>query len=92
VEVTAGAMKQSAEVRANSSFESASDPRIHFGLGGATRVDSITVRWPSGSVDQVASQETDQELVIEEGAGIVGRRGPGATKRGAAKTAEEPIR
>jgi hypothetical protein len=92
VEVTAGAMKQSAEVRANSSFESASDPRIHFGLGGATRVDSITVRWPSGSVDQIASQETDQELVIEEGAGVVGRRRPEATKQGAANTAEEPIR
>jgi len=91
VEVTAGAMKQSAEVRANSSFESASDPRVHFGLGAATRVDSITVRWPSGSVDQIASQETDQELVIEEGAGVVGRRRPEATKQGAANTAEEPI-
>ena len=93
VEVTAGGVKQSAEVRANSSFESTSDPRLHFGLGAATQVDSITVRWPSGSVDQIARQEADQELVIEEGAGVVVRRGPeAARKRAAGKGAERPVR
>jgi len=71
VEVKAGSLNQSAEVRANSSFESASDPRLHFGLGAAARVDSITVRWPSGTVDNIGSQAADQELVIEEGNGAV---------------------
>jgi len=71
VEVRAGNLKQSAEVRANRSFESASDPRLHFGLGAATRVDSITVRWPSGEVDNIGSQAADRELVIEEGNGVV---------------------
>ncbi len=71
VEVVAGNLKQSAEVRANSSFESASDPRLHFGLGAATRVDSIVVRWPSGKVDSIGTQAADQELLIEEGRGIV---------------------
>ena len=71
VEVKAGNLKQSAEVRANSSFESASDPRLHFGLGTATRVDSITVRWPSGKVETIGSQNVDQELVIEEGNGVI---------------------
>jgi enediyne biosynthesis protein E4 len=73
VEVKAGGLKQSAEVRANSSFESASDPRLHFGLGGTTRVDSITVRWPSGTVDNIRGEAADQELVIEEGSGVVSR-------------------
>jgi hypothetical protein len=71
VEVKAGSLLQSAEVRANSSFESASDPRLHFGLGTAARVDSITVRWPSGTVDKIGSQASDQELCIEEGKGLV---------------------
>jgi hypothetical protein len=71
VEVKAGNLKQSAEVRANSSFESASDSRLHFGLGAASRVDSISVRWPSGRVDNIASQAVDQELLIEEGNGLV---------------------
>jgi len=79
VEVKAGSLNQSAEVRANSSFESASDPRLHFGLGAATRVDAITVRWPSGTVDNIGSQAPDQELVIEEGNGAVIR--PGQPKR-----------
>ena len=93
VEVTAGGLKQSAEVRANSSFESASDPRLHFGLGAATQVDSIIVRWPSGSVDQIGKQAADQELVIEEGNGVVGRRGPEAAgKRAAGKRAQRPVR
>jgi len=70
VEVKAGSLNQSAEVRANSSFESASDPRLHFGLSAATRVDSVTVRWPSGRVDHVAGAAVDQELVIEEGNGV----------------------
>ncbi len=73
VEVKAGALVQTQEVRANSSFESASDPRPHFGLGQATRVDSITVHWPSGKVDTVGAEAADQHLVIEEGKGVVGR-------------------
>jgi len=44
VEVKAGGLTQVEEVRANSSFESASDPRLHFGLGSARLVDSIVVR------------------------------------------------
>src|SRR5262249_27410355 len=74
VEIKAGGLTQTAEVRANSSFESVSDPRLHFGLGNATTVDSITVRWPSGKVDTVAAQAADRALVIEEGRGLANLR------------------
>jgi hypothetical protein len=73
VEVKAGPLSQSQEVRANSSFESASDPRLHFGLGPAAKVDAITLHWPSGVIDTVKSEAVDQELVIEEGKGVIGR-------------------
>jgi len=73
VEVKSANLTQSAEVRANASFESASDTRLHFGLGQATRVDSITIRWPSGTVDRIGAENADQELVVEEGKGIVRR-------------------
>jgi len=76
VEVKAGGLTQMAEVRANSSFESASDPRLHFGLGAATRVDSITIRWPSGKVETLGPQSVDQELVVREGSGATGSPGP----------------
>jgi hypothetical protein len=73
VEVKAGKLSQRMEARTNSSFESASDPRLHFGLGLATSVDSVSIRWPSGKTEQVGPEAADQELVIEEGRGITDR-------------------
>src|SRR5712691_1584663 len=57
------------EVRANNSYLSASDARLHFGLGSATRVDQVVIRWPSGVVEKLASLPVDWETVIREGAG-----------------------
>lgn len=71
VEVKAGNLTQSAEVRANAGFESASDSRLHFGLGAATQVDSVTIRWPSGTVDRLGRLNVDQGIVVEEGKGLV---------------------
>ena len=67
IEVTADGVTRYAEIRAGSSFESSTDPRAHFGLGAAAKVDSIVVRWPSGRVDHLGPQGVDQELVIREG-------------------------
>lgn len=71
VQVKSGNLTQSAEVRANSSFASASDSRLHFGLGPAARIDSITIRWPSGTVDRLGAQQVDEEILVKEGQGIV---------------------
>ncbi len=80
MQIKAGGLTQTAEVRANSSFESASDPRLHFGLGTAEWVDEITVRWPSGTVDKIGRESAGQELVIKEGNGVVSRFGPTVSK------------
>jgi enediyne biosynthesis protein E4 len=71
IEIKADSLTQSLEVRANSSFESASDPRLHFGLGTPARVDSILVRWPSGRLDKAKPVTVDQEILIREGQGVV---------------------
>jgi hypothetical protein len=73
VEVKAGGLTQLEEARANSSFESASDPRLHFGLGASARVDAITIRWPSGKTETISNESADQELVVEEGRGVTAR-------------------
>jgi hypothetical protein len=70
VELSSGGRTQYSEARSNSSFESASDPRLHFGLASNPRVDSIVVHWPSGKTDTLGPQAADQQLVIEEGKGI----------------------
>jgi len=85
VEISAGGVAQEAEVRANCSYLSASDARVHFGLGEAAKVDSIIVRWPSGTVDTVRNEAADQDLVMREGAGVV-QRVPAPKPSGRAKS------
>ena len=73
LELTADGSTRYAEVRAGSSFESSSDPRIHFGFGAATKVDSIVIHWPSGQVDKLGPEAVDRELVVQEGSGVIQR-------------------
>ncbi len=74
IELTAEGSTRYAEVRAGSSFESSSDPRTFFGLGAATKVEAIVIRWPSGQVDKLGPEAADQELVVREGSGVIERR------------------
>jgi hypothetical protein len=80
IELTAEGASRYAEVRAGSSFESSSDPRVHFGLGAAPRVDAIVIRWPSGQVDKLGPEAADRLLVVQEGRGIIERRAAEAPK------------
>ena len=50
------------------SYQSSSDPRLHFGVGGAERIDALEVAWPSGRVDRYGSLETNAAYWIREGA------------------------
>jgi enediyne biosynthesis protein E4 len=61
-------------VKGGGSYLSASDPRILFGLGRATKVDGLTVRWPSGKLQKWdgTSLGVDRYLVLREGENSVG--------------------
>jgi enediyne biosynthesis protein E4 len=50
------------------SYLSASDPRVHFGLGDATKIDKLTISWPSGQKTVLTDVEADQYLTITESA------------------------
>lgn len=75
VEVAVGATTLIEEARANSSFESASDPRVHIGLGRAKRADAVIVHWPSGVTDRLGPVQANREVVIEEGQSAPSRIG-----------------
>ncbi|HTZ06382.1 MAG TPA: FG-GAP-like repeat-containing protein [Gaiellaceae bacterium] len=51
-------------VQAGSSYLSSEDPRVHFGLGGATSVRSITVRYPGGAVTRLANVRGDRVVSV----------------------------
>ena len=61
-------------------YMSASDPRIHFGLGKRTKIDSLEVTWPSGQADRLTSVPIDRIIAVQEGKGIVPRSFPKVAK------------
>jgi hypothetical protein len=53
------------------SYMSASDPRILFGLGKHTKIDSLEIAWPSGQIDRLKDLPLDKIIAIKEGVGII---------------------
>ena len=62
----AGEQTWLADVSPASSYLSSSDPRVHWGLGSVSRLDTLVIRWPSGSEQTVDNVPADQILRVEE--------------------------
>jgi len=69
VYVTANGMKQRGDVISGGSYLSTNDPRPHFGLAQATKVDDIEIHWPSGKVEHFTVPGVDRIVTITEGTG-----------------------
>jgi enediyne biosynthesis protein E4 len=69
--LTSEGFAQVQQAEGGTSYMSASDPRIHFGLGKRTTVESLVITWPSGHVDRLTNVPVDAILAVREGAGIV---------------------
>jgi hypothetical protein len=70
VYLTAGGVRQRGDVLSGGSYLSSNDPRVHFGLGDAAKVDGVEIRWPDGAVEKVTVPGVDRILTVEEGKGI----------------------
>jgi hypothetical protein len=68
--LTAGGVRQRADVFSGGSYASSSDLRVHFGLGGTTRIEKLEIYWPSGLREETPISEVDRILKIVEGKGI----------------------
>ena len=66
VEVYAGTKRWTTERVAGSGYMSQDDGRMHFGVGTASLIDKIIVRWPSGREQTLEKQSVDRVLTIEE--------------------------
>src|SRR2546422_55777 len=71
VSLTAGGLRQRGDVLGGGSYSSHSDQRLHFGLGTATQVEKLEIRWPSGLRESVSVPGVDRILTIVEGKGVV---------------------
>jgi hypothetical protein len=69
--VTAGGRRQRRDVLSQSSFYSQSDLRLHFGLGEASQVEGVEVRWPTGIVEKYGNVEVDRIVTLREGLAAV---------------------
>jgi hypothetical protein len=67
VKLTAGGFTQVDELVGGASYQASHDPRLHFGLGAAAKVDTLEVRWPSGRIDRLSNVSADRTLVLKEG-------------------------
>jgi len=64
--LTADGKRQRADVISGASYCSQSDLRLHFGLGKATKVDKLEIRWPSGARETVDVKAVDRTMTLIE--------------------------
>ena len=66
VELQWNGRTQVQEVSGGNGFSSQNDRRIHYGLGTATKVDRIVIRWPSGKQQTIENPPIDRILPVKE--------------------------
>jgi hypothetical protein len=84
VTVRAGADRQTQMMRSGSSYLSASELVLTFGLAQHQQADDVEIVWPSGKTDHLANVVAGETVTVKEGSGIIRRRPYGSNVRGPA--------
>ncbi|MGC1107471.1 MAG: ASPIC/UnbV domain-containing protein, partial [Candidatus Acidiferrales bacterium] len=82
IKLVAGDLVLYDQKKGGMSYQSAQDPRLHFGLGDRQVVDSVQITWPSGSATALRNLKADQVITIKEGQGLAERSFPRVASRG----------
>src|SRR5258708_16442678 len=72
IRVEAGGLVQIREIDGGNGYAGQSSRRAHFGLGKASKIDRIEIKWPSGRVE-TATVPINRITYIHEGRGVTGR-------------------
>ncbi len=70
VYVNTGKLRQRGDVLSGGSYSSQNDPCLYFGLGAATKVDKLEVRWPDGSAETFDLPAVDKTYTLTQGKGL----------------------
>ena len=76
VELETASATQWATVTTSSGYLSASDPRVHFGLGASPQAACVAIRWPSGIVQTLTDVKGDRQIQVDEPAAADASNGP----------------
>jgi enediyne biosynthesis protein E4 len=68
--VTTGKIRQRQDVISGGGYASQNDTTVHFGLGTATTIDKLEIKWPDGSLEALSVPGVDRTLTVIEGRGI----------------------
>jgi hypothetical protein len=68
-----GGKTQAQSVLSQSSYLSANDPRLHFGIGTSTSAD-VEIHWPTGKSETIPAIRANQLVTIREAQGIIKSR------------------
>ena len=74
VKLTAGGETQSQMLRSGSSYLSASELVLTFGLTQHAQADTIEIRWPSGQMEKLTGVPAGQTITVTEGKGVTASR------------------
>ena len=61
-----GTLTQSRLVQSGTSYISQNDMRLHFGLGPATQIDVLEVRWPDGKISRMENVKANQIVKLRQ--------------------------
>jgi enediyne biosynthesis protein E4 len=73
VYVTTGSLRQRQDVLSGASFASNNDLRLHFGLGPATKIDKLEIKWANSKSEVVKIEGCDKVFTIVQGKGVVNK-------------------
>jgi hypothetical protein len=67
--LTTGKLRQRVDAVSGAGYASQNDQRLHFGLGTATKIDRLEIKWPDGTLETFDVPNVDQVLTLTEGKG-----------------------
>jgi hypothetical protein len=81
LKLTSEGLVEVEQAKGGMGYMSASDPRIHFGLGKRAKIESLEITWPSGKIDRLTDVPVNKILAVREGTGIVPKNFPKVPSR-----------